>query len=199
MPIRSQDLMLNRDHLRHQAQTCDWFLFSFAKIANVIATEHGAAIELDEAVLREDFRRWHAHFTGSKQALQANRREFIFYAAGLMARELLRSGPVIKVRVLEGRADALGLWPEGYCIFRYCAEVAAAILEEEYGERVSFSPHQRTLALWASLKENVTEDARYAVPFLKQLMGEVPDWHRLDLPPGAPAPLLAGRNPRRLH
>ena len=42
--------------MRHEAQTCDWFLFSFRKIVNKIAAEHGAAIEINEAVLREDFR-----------------------------------------------------------------------------------------------------------------------------------------------
>lgn len=199
MPIRSQDLLLSQDHLRHQAQTCDWFLFSFHKIADAISAEHGAAIELNEDVLRADFIRWHGFFTGNKEALRTNRRESIFYAAGLMARELLRSAPALKVQVHGGASDALTLWPEGYCVFRYCAEVSAAILHEEFGERVSFEPHEHALALWASLKENVMEDPRYAVPFLKQLMGERPDWNRMDLPPESPVPRLPRAPSRFLH
>ena len=198
MPIRSQDLLLNRDHLRHQAQTCDWFLFSFRKVAAVIAAEHGLRIEIDERVLRDDFSRWHGFFLGQKQAVKANRREFIFYAAGLMARELLRSAPALKVEGLQQK-DALGMWPEGYCIFRYCAEVAAAILEEEYGEHPRFVSQARGLPFWASLKENVLEDPRYAVPALKQLMGETPDWKRMDLPPASAPKRLAGPSGQRLH
>ena len=84
-------------------------------------------------------------------------------------------------------------------MFRYCAEVAAAIIEEEFGERVSFRANEQALALWASLKENVSQDPRYAVPFLHQLMGEQPDWRRLDLPPQAPLALLPRPPSRFLH
>ena len=199
MPIRSQDLLLSHDHLRHQAQTCDWFLFSFHKIADQISAEHGAAIELNEDVLKVDFLRWHGFFTGNKEALRTNRRAFILYAAGLMARELLRSTSALKVQVTGGASDALALWPEGYCVFRYCAEVAAAIIEEEFGERVSFKANEQALALWASLKENVSQDPRYAVPFLQQLMGEQPDWRRMDLPPQAPLATLPRTPSRFLH
>lgn len=198
MPIRSQDLLLSRDHLRHQAQTCDWFLFSFRKIADEIAAEHGIVIALDEGVLRDDFSRWHGFFMGHKQAVKANRREFIIYAAGLMARELLRCGPAVRVEGLK-RKDALALWPEGYCIFRYCAEVAAAILEEEYGEHPRFGASARALLFWSSLKENVLEDPRYAVPALKQLMGEAPDWKRMDLPPAGTPKRLGPLAGQRLH
>lgn len=198
MPLKSRELSLGRDFLRHEAQTCDWFLFSFRKIVSQIAAEHGVAIEINEAVLKEDFRRWHEFFTTSKEAVGANRREFIFYAAGLMARELLRSAPALKVTAEGAGPGALALWPEGYCIFRYCAEVAAAILEEEYGEHIDFHAEPETLPVWASLKENVQEDPRYAVPFLKRVMGEMPDWKRLDLPPAAPGARLAGPARARL-
>jgi hypothetical protein len=198
MPIRSRDLMLNQDHLRHQAQSCDWFLFSFEKIAGVIAAERGLQITLNQQVLREDFSRWHGFFLSSKQALKANRREFVLYAAGLMARELLRSRPALQIEAGSlGRPT--GQWPEGYCIFRYCSEVAAAILEEEFGEHVGISADWAQQAFWASLKENISEDPRYAVPALKQILGEKPNWQRLDLPPEFTSPVLFAPDGSRLH
>lgn len=198
MPIRSQELMLSHDHLRHQAQTFDWFIFSFRKISAQIAAESGLAIEPNEAVLRADFERWHGFFLRNKRFVNEARREFILYAAGLMAREMLRSDPVVQCRSLPGGPGVglLGQWPEGYCVFRYCAEVSAAILEEEYGERPGFMAPGEAAGVWRSLRENVREQLGYAVPFLRRLMGEEPDWTRLDLPPGAPASLITGPLPR---
>ena len=198
MPIRSRDLMLSQDHLRHQAQNCDWFLFSFGKIINSIAAERGLQITLHEDVLREDFSRWHGFFIGHKQAIKSNRREFILYAAGLMARELLRSRPVLHINALATHSQA-AQWPEGYCIFRYCAEVAAAILEEEYGEAHEIMTEPEASAFWASLKENILQDPRLAVPALKRLLGETPNWERLDLPPEVKTIALGAPFGIRLH
>ena len=166
--------------LRHQVRRLRWFKRSFRRDADLIARHHGIELAIDDRRLTEAFLNWIEAFNRQKAYASLDRRDFTLFAAGLLLREFVRTRPVSansrQAGPAESEASIVSFWPEGFLYTNYCLNVLSAVLQQEFGETLSFSETADDLRVWWSYRENVEEDPSMAIAFLDKFLGEEPNW-----------------------
>ena len=182
------DLALKREigqvpDLRHRIRQLRWFKASFRHDAKLISDRYGIELAVDDRKLTEAFLNWAEVFAAQKAYAAINRRDFVFYAAGLLLRELLRARPVTTME-RAGTAQLLPAdqmssiahsWPEGFLYTNYCLCVLGAVLEQE-GQPLDLAGLADDLRTWLSYRENAREDPSTAIAFLDLFTGNEPNW-----------------------
>ena len=182
------DLALKREigdvpDLRHRVRQLRWFKTSFRHDAKLISERYGVDLSVDDRRLTEAFLNWAEVFAAQKAYASINRRDFVFFAAGLLLRELLRARPVSTQECVAGAttlpADPMSSiaqsWPEGFLYTNYCLCVLGAVLEQE-GLPLDLAALADDLRTWLSYKENAREDPSAAIAFLDLFTGNEPNW-----------------------
>jgi hypothetical protein len=169
--------------LRHQVRHLRWFKSSFRRDAELVARHHGVALKIDDRRLTEAFLNWIEAFNRQKSYAALDRRDFTLFAAGLLLREFLRCRPVTAGETQPaGTATSaesgsiMRFWPEGFLYTNYCLSVLSAVVQQEFGERLSLAKCAGDLRLWWSYRENVREDPSMAIAFFDKFVGEEPNW-----------------------
>jgi hypothetical protein len=188
MQLELTDELAGVPDLRHQVRHLRWFKSSFRRDAELVARHHGVTLAIDDRRLTEAFLNWIEAFNREKSFAALDRRDFTLFAAGLLLREFLRcrpvtaSGPVssdtTKASATSDEAGSIPrFWPEGFLYTNYCLSVLAAVLQQEFGETLSFAKRADDLRLWWSYRENVRENPSLAIAFLDEFVGGEPNWH----------------------
>ena len=190
MLFERADLFQPSSPLRQQVRSRAWFSASVHTVSARLLQPFALRPVVDEGRLASAFADWIGCFELNRHLASSVRREFIFYMAGVVGRELVRSGAIgvsgdRQVTQNIGIARIVAFWPEGYCALRYCAEICSAILDEERLAAARFNEATQSAETWWSIRENAEEYAGWMVPFLQRVMGEQPDWSRIDAPPEA--------------
>ena len=204
--IDLMDLDLTRElsavpDLRHQVRQLRWFKQSFRREAELVGAHHEVAIAIDDKRLTQAFLAWIEAFNREKAHAASDRRDFTFFAAGLLLRELMRARPAsVGPRGAAARADApdetiVDFWPEGFLYTSYCLSVLSAVVEQEFGEPLSLAEGAGDLRVWWSYRENVAEDPSRAIAFLDAFVGIEPNWL---MPASAESRAAMGRAAREL-
>ncbi len=194
------DLALKREigdvpDVRHRVRQLRWFKASFRHDARLISERYGMALEVDDGRLTEAFLNWAEIFNVQKAYAAVDRRDFVFYAAGLLLRELLRARPVVsREGQLAGQPLASGdpmgrivhSWPEGFLYTNYCLCVLGAVMDQE-GQPLDLAALADDLRTWLSYRENAREDPSAAIAFLDLFTGNEPNWWMPDSVPSRAA------------
>jgi hypothetical protein len=166
--------------LRHQVRRLRWFKKSFRRDAELVAQHHGVELAIDDRRLTEAFLNWIEAFNRQKAYASLDRRDFTLFAAGLLLREFVKTRPVSATSrhgaPAESETSIVSFWPEGFLYTNYCLNVLSAVLQQEFGEVLSFSEAADDLRVWWSYRENVEEDPSMAIAFLDKFLGEEPNW-----------------------
>lgn len=182
--------------LRHQVRRLRWFRTSFRHDARLVAERYGVTLDVDDHRLTEAFLAWADVFSQEKANAGVDRRDFAFFTAGLLLRELLRARPVTARPSSAGAVPALApdeatpivaFWPEGFLYTNYCLSVLGAVLEQEFGEALTLNAAADNLRTWWSFRENVEEMPSLAIAFLDLFAGNTPNWAMPDLALSRPA------------
>ena len=183
----------------HAIRSLRWFKATFAEQARKLETLSGITLNIDEPKLARAFVAWVRTFDAHRVRLSgSSRRDFVFFSAGLMLRELLRLKPAAAGPVPSDADGELPLyfWPEGYLYTSYCLSVCLSVIEQDYDETIDFDASLFEIRTWHSFRENVREDTSLAIAFLDQFVGNEPNWlipGFFDARPGRllPAPLVS--------
>lgn len=184
MDLVSEGQVADVPDLRHRVRQLRWFKTSFRRHAELLGQLYAFSIRIDDARLTEAFLNWAERFSAEKSYAALDRRDFAFFNAGLLLRELLAVHP-IEVRPLpddstvpSARTESWPIahaWPEGFVCTNYCLNILAAVLEQE-GMPLTLPAVADDLRTWWSYKENVAEDPAKAIAFLDLLTGNEPNW-----------------------
>jgi len=165
--------------VRYAIRRLRWFRKTFREQARQMEKLAGIAFETDDAKLTGAFVAWLRAFEVNRQGVDdANRKDFVYFLAGVMLAELLRARPVI-AGPLPAEADPelpLYFWPEGYICTSYCLSVCLAVIEQDYGEEIALDESLFDLRSWQSFRENAAENPTLAIAFLDQFVGNEPNW-----------------------
>jgi hypothetical protein len=175
------------EDLSHEARKFRTILWSFERNLELLFKDTGLAAKIDHAALAQAFSNWRQTFDRVKHLADADRRDFVIFAAGLMLKELIAAAPLKaesrELPVLPGSADhRLKRWPEGYAYTSFCLSVAAGVLKEMGAEepkpvRSTEDPH-----FWDSFRENALESPTMAIAFFDLVCGQDPNWDAPDVP-----------------
>jgi HAD superfamily hydrolase (TIGR01509 family) len=179
MPLSETGLArLSPEPIRRAARRLRWFKTSFQKQVDAISAESGVHFEVDSGRLVQVFLTWLREFEAQKPHSPRARHAFVGFASGLMLRQMIKTQPlrVLSVPTDADPANPAYFWPEGYVYAAYCLNVRRAILEQDFDEARQVSPDFDDLRVWWSFKENVSENASYAISFLDLFAGETPNW-----------------------
>jgi hypothetical protein len=184
-PLKSE--ILSVGDLSHEARRFRTILWSFERNMELLFKDTGLKAEVDQVALAEAFSRWRQAFDHSKYLASRDRRDFVIYAAGLMLKELIVSGPLKAVQgdvaELPAQMDhRLKRWPEGYAYTSFCLSVAAAILKEMGDEEPASGANIDEPGFWDSFRENTLESPAMAVAFFDLVCGQEPNWDAPDVP-----------------
>jgi hypothetical protein len=172
--------------LTHEVRRFRTILQSFERNLDLLFKDSGLSPHVDHAALATAFSKWRERFDATKHLADANRHDFVIYAAGLMLKELVDAKPLQALLTPEAPAipkdHVLARWPEGYAYTSFCLSVASAILnemgeDELLGEGLADDP-----AFWDSFKENTIESPATAVAFFDLVCGKDPNWDAPDVP-----------------
>jgi hypothetical protein len=183
-PLKTE--MTGTSDLTHEARRFRTILQSFERNLDLLFKDTGLSPHVDHAALATAFAKWRERFDATKHLADANRQDFVIYAAGLMLKELVDAKPLQALPTPEAPAipadHVLARWPEGYAYTSFCLSVASAILremgeDEPSGEGLADDP-----AFWDSFKENAIESPASAVAFFDLVCGQDPNWDAPDVP-----------------
>jgi hypothetical protein len=181
-----QDEISARSDLAHEARRFRTILQSFERNLDLLFKDSGLSPHVDHAALASAFAKWRERFDATKHLADANRQDFVIYAAGLMLKELIDAKPLQAVPELEQPKNlgdhVLTRWPEGYAYTSFCLSVASAILKEIGGEPVAGENLADDPAFWDTFKENASESPALAVAFFDLVCGRDPNWDAPDVP-----------------
>jgi hypothetical protein len=178
--------------LRHRVRHLRWFKSSFRRDAELVASQHGVALHVDERKLTAAFLSWIEAFNRQKSYAALDRRDFSLFAAGLLLREFMKARPGsvrggARPPDLDAKDSIVDFWPEGFLYTSYCVSVLAAVMEQEFGETLNLVAAAGDLRSWWSYRENVSENPSLAIAFLDRFVGEEPNWRLPDAPEGRAA------------
>jgi hypothetical protein len=184
-PLKTE--VLKVDDLSHEARKFRTILWSFERNLELLFKDTGLSAKVDHAALAEAFSNWRQTFDRVKHLADADRRDFVIFAAGLMLKELIAAAPLKAVAgnlpVLPGNADhRLKRWPEGYAYTSFCLSVAAAILKEMGIEEPRTARSADDPRFWDSFRENALESPSMAIAFFDLVCGQDPNWEAPDVP-----------------
>jgi hypothetical protein len=172
--------------LAHGARRFRTILQSFERNLELLFKDSGLSPHVDHAALATAFTKWRERFDATKHLADANRPDFVIYAAGLMLKELVDAKPLEAVPNATA-PEALGnhrlsRWPEGYAYTSFCLSVASAILKDMGEAELSGEGLADDPAFWDSFKENAMESPANAVAFFDLVCGQDPNWDAPDVP-----------------
>lgn len=184
-PLKTE--VLKVDDLSHEARKFRTILWSFERNLELLFKDTGLAAKVDHAALAQAFSNWRQTFDRVKHLADADRRDFVIFAAGLMLKELIAAQPLKAVTsdlpVLPGAIDhRLKRWPEGYAYTSFCLSVAAAILKEMGAEEPQLARSTDDPKFWDSFRENALESPAMAIAFFDLVCGKEPNWEAPDVP-----------------
>lgn len=183
-PLKTE--MAGKTDLTHEARRFRTILLSFERNLDLLFKDSGLSPHVDHAALAQAFARWRERFDATKHLADANRHDFVIYAAGLMLKELVDAKPLQALPTPEAPAvpkdHVLARWPEGYAYTSFCLSVASAILKEMGEDELSGEGLADDPAFWDSFKENTIESPASAVAFFDLVCGKDPNWDAPDVP-----------------
>lgn len=185
-PLKTEVLTVN--DLSHEARRFRTILWSFERNLELLFKDSGISAKVDHAALARAFSNWRLAFDKAKGLADANRHDFVIFAAGLMLKELIAEAPLSTVAgpelpQLPGPAGhRLRQWPEGYAYTSYCLSVAAAILKELGEQQPENGQPADDPKFWDSFRENTLESPEAAVAFFDLICGVEPNWDAPDVP-----------------
>jgi hypothetical protein len=184
-PLKSEVLKVN--DLSHEARRFRTILWSFERNLELLFKNTGLSVKVDHAALAQAFSNWRQTFDRVKHLADADRRDFVIFAAGLMLKELIAAAPLKavtgKLPVLPGNADhRLKRWPEGYAYTSFCLSVAAGVLKEMGAEEPRTARSADDPRFWDSFRENALESPSMAIAFFDLVCGQDPNWEAPDVP-----------------
>jgi hypothetical protein len=183
-PLKSE--IANQPDLAHGARRFRTILQSFERNLDLLFKDSGLSPHVDHAALATAFAKWRERFDATKHLADANRHDFVIYAAGLMLKELVDAKPLQALPTPEAPAipadHILSRWPEGYAYTSFCLSVASAILNEMGEDELSGEVLADDPAFWDSFKENATESPATAIAFFDLVCGKDPNWDAPDVP-----------------
>lgn len=183
-PLKTE--MAGKTDLTHEARRFRTILQSFERNLDLLFKGSGLSPHVDHAALAQAFTKWRERFDATKHLAEANRHDFVIYAAGLMLKELVDAKPLQALPTPEAPAipkdHVLARWPEGYAYTSFCLSVASAILNEMGEEELSGEGLADDPAFWDSFKENTIESPASAVAFFDLVCGKDPNWDAPDVP-----------------
>jgi hypothetical protein len=178
--------MAAKTDLTHEARRFRTILQSFERNLDLLFKDSGLSPHVDHAALAQAFAKWRERFDATKHLADANRHDFVIYAAGLMLKELVDAKPLQALPTPEApavpRDHVLARWPEGYAYTSFCLSVASAILKEMGEDELSGEGLADDPAFWDSFKENTIESPATAVAFFDLVCGKDPNWDAPDVP-----------------
>jgi hypothetical protein len=183
-PLKSE--IANKPDLTHEARRFRTILQSFERNLDLLFKDSGLSPHVDHAALAQAFAKWRERFDATKHLADANRNDFVIYAAGLMLKELVDAKPLQALPTPEAppisQDHVLARWPEGYAYTSFCLSVASAILNEMGEADLSSEGMADDPAFWDSFKENTLESPASAVAFFDLVCGKDPNWDAPDVP-----------------
>lgn len=183
-PLKTE--MAGKTDLTHEARRFRTILQSFERNLDLLFKDSGLSPHVDHAALAQAFAKWRERFDATKHLADANRHDFVIYAAGLMLKELVDAKPLQALPTPEAPAvpkdHVLARWPEGYAYTSFCLSVASAILKEMGEDELSGEGLADDPAFWDSFKENTIESPATAVAFFDLVCGKDPNWDAPDVP-----------------
>jgi hypothetical protein len=183
-PLKTE--IANQPDLAHGARRFRTILQSFERNLELLFKDSGLDPHVDHAALAQAFAKWRDRFDATKHLADANRVDFVIYAAGLMLKELVDAKPLQALPTPDAAvvpADhVLARWPEGYAYTSFCLSVASAILNEMGERELSAEGLADEPAFWDSFKENTIESPASAVAFFDLVCGKDPNWDAPDVP-----------------
>lgn len=172
--------------LTHELRRFRTILQSFERNLELLFKDSGLSPHVDHAALATAFAKWRQRFDATKHLAEANRHDFVIYAAGLMLKELVDAKPLQALPTPNAPAvpadHVLARWPEGYAYTSFCLSVASAILNEMGEDEISSESLADDPAFWDSFKENTLESPATAVAFFDLVCGKDPNWDAPDVP-----------------
>lgn len=183
-PLKTE--MTGKTDLTHEARRFRTILQSFERNLDLLFKDSGLSPHVDHAALAQAFAKWRERFDATKHLADANRHDFVIYAAGLMLKELVDAKPLQALATPEAptipKDHVLARWPEGYAYTSFCLSVASAILNEMGEDELSGEGLADDPAFWDSFKENTIESPASAVAFFDLVCGKDPNWDAPDVP-----------------
>lgn len=163
--------------LRRKIRRLRWFQDAYAQATGEVAARTGIAVTTDPRRLTQAFLAWSERFSQAIRKGVPDRRDFAFYAAGLALAELIRAAPTTALPGTTAPADPIAAaWPEGLLYTRFCLEILAGVLAQEFGEELVTDRALMDPELWASFRENTSDQPDLAIAFLDRFTGNPPDW-----------------------
>ena len=187
-PLKSE--VLKVDDLAHEARRFRTILWSFERNLDLLFKGTGLAAHVDHEALATAFSRWRQAFDESKHFADADRHDFVIYAAGLMLKELVAAAPIRAYpedggtlpRLPAAIDHRLARWPEGYAYTSFCLSVAGAVLAEMGDAQPEASKAADDPRFWDSFRENTLESPAAAIAFFDVVCGQQPNWDAPDVP-----------------
>lgn len=174
--------------LRRKIRRLRWFQDAFAQATDELARRSGMRFTTDPRRLTQAFLAWSERFTQAVRKGVPDRRDFAFYAAGLALAELIRAAPTTALPPIPPPADPIAAaWPEGLLYTRFCLEILAGVLAQEFDEELVTDPALADPETWASFRENSHDLPDMAIAFLDRFTGNPPDWATPGLHTARPA------------
>jgi hypothetical protein len=173
--------------LRRQVRSLRYFRSSFNRGTDLVASHLEIDVEVDQARITSAFLNWADKFNLQKPHAALNRQDFSAFACGLLLSELIQAQPLrvsLKPEQAESSAlpaEALAVaryWPEGFLLTSYCASVLEALMQQDFGESVTFAPVATHTRTWWSFRENAQEDSSSAIGFFDLFLGNEPNWQQ---------------------
>lgn len=175
------------DNISHRVRELRFFESTFKQAVVHQLGDHGIASRTDLQKLHGAFLAWVDNFHVTREIADADRRDFVCYAAGRMLAELFRHAPVTITALPKTIDPDLAEWPEGALYSSYCLGVALSVLAQEFSEAPDVTRAVDDRRVWQSMRENITDNPDYAIPFLDLLIGQTPNWSHPSLPERRPA------------
>ena len=164
--------------VRKSAQRLRWFLRAFLEQMEHTSAETGNRFAADRSALTKVFVTWLRAFEAQKPETVEDKAAYVGFAAGLMLRTLIQTGPVTLVSKPPDADEnrPAYFWPEGFLYVAFCLNVRGLVIEHDFHGRQSVSEARNDIRTWWSFRENVEEDPGRAIAFLDLFAGEEPDW-----------------------
>lgn len=174
-----QDLTIPKNQAyRKSLQRLRWFRSTFKEQTEAIEAGTDIQFNINSEILAECFVEWIRTFKDMKPTQSNQRLAYVGFAAGQMLKQLIVKKPLCVVSMPDTADASLPeyFWPEGFVYVAYCLNVRQAVLCHDFGVHIHESPSLDKLGTWWSFKENVHENANYAISFLDLFAGEQPNW-----------------------
>ena len=160
-----------------------WFVKLFNDHLHRVESETGNQFKIDKEILAKVFKNWLQNFQRQKPDSEELKPFFVGFAAGLMLVELLKNNPIslTKIGNAADETQPAFYWPEGYVHVSFCLELRGKVLFSDYNIMLQKSAAVDDIRTWWSFKENVAEDAAYAIGFLDVFSDSEPNWRERDI------------------